>query len=658
MMKKTTGRPQPFGVVIDGTRINFSVQVPEGKSCELLLYRKGKEHPQYHFEMNEEEGIGEVRFLALEGVDAEKYEYNFLIDGKVEVDPYVKELAGREQFGKRKSDSEHSLRGRLVPPGYDWEGDRRPRLPWSEVVAYSLHVRGFTKHSSSRVQHKGTYLGLIEKIPYLKELGINQIQCMPVYEFEECGKTKINYWGYGQAYYFAPKEAYAAGDSAVRELKDMIRECHKAGIEVVLEMPFAPGISAHTAVECLRFYLLEYHADGFVVNPYNVPWEILCGDPLLKAVKLIRKDDGFQNVMRRYLKGDENMVHDVIWALRHHSAEDGMCNYITAQTGFTLWDLVSYEWKHNEDNGENNSDGPDYNYSWNCGAEGPSRKKAVLRLRNRQVRNAFQLLLTAQGTPCILAGDEFFNSQKGNNNVYCQDNEVGWVDWSRLKTDDSLFRYVKSLIAFRKAHPCLHRDEELKGLDRTACGVPDVSYHGENAWQLNAEVPSRQLGVMYSGDSEDDRCFAAYNMHWVPHTYALPSPGKKKEWRLASDPETGILEETKKLEDQQRIEVPERSIVLLVPRTTEESPDQPGKRKKSGKPAKRRSRAQRPAPDAAADAGADTEAEKQADAPAQTEREKVTGHPEEQKVTDHPEEQKAPAHPEAKTDGKDGKTEK
>lgn len=569
-MKKTTGRPQPFGVAVEENKVNFVVEVPDGKSCQLLLYKSGKNKPEQSFDMPESEGIGEVRFLAVEGIDTEEYEYNYLIDGKVTVDPYVKELSGREVFGKRKDISEHGIRGRLRYRGYEWGEDKRPNLLWNEVVAYSLHVRGFTKHSSSGVQHRGTYRGVIEKIPYLKELGINQIQCMPVYEFEECTKTKINYWGYGPAYYFAPKEAYASGERAVDELKDMVKECHKAGIEVVLETPFEAGISARMALECLRFYMIEYHVDGFVVNPYIVSWEMISEDPFLKAVKLIQKDDGFQNVMRRFLKGDENMVNDVIWALRHNSSVDGKCNYITAQTGFTLWDLVSYECKHNEANGERNTDGPDYNYSWNCGAEGTSRKKAVLALRNSQVRNAFALLLAAQGTPCILAGDEFFNSQKGNNNVYCQDNETGWLEWGRLRTDDSLFRYVKALIAFRKKHPCLHRAAELKGLDHTACGVPDVSYHGQNAWQVNSEVPSRQLGVMYSGaDVNDDECFVAYNMHWLPHIYALPFPGKDKEWCVEDDISGGFTKKQLSQGERQKIELKERSIVFLVSRPTE-----------------------------------------------------------------------------------------
>ena len=452
------------------------------------------------------------------------------------------------------------------------------------MIAYSLHVRGFTKHRSSKVPHKGTFQGVIEKIPYLKELGINQIQCMPVYEFDECAKEKLNYWGYGPAYFFAPKESYAAGRSAVHELKDMVRACHSAGIEVVLEMPFASDTAPQTALECLRFYMMEYHIDGFVVNPYAVPWDMLSNDPFLKDIKLIRKDDEFQNVMRRFLKGDENMVNDVIRELCRHSSADGKCNYITAQTGFTLWDLVSYDGKHNEANGENNADGPDYNFSWNCGAEGPSRKKAVLNLRKNQVKNALFLLLTAQGTPCLLAGDEFYNTQHGNNNVYCQDNETSWVDWSRLKSDDSLFRFVKGLIAFRKKYPCLHRKEELQGLDRCACGMPDVSWHGEHAWRVQADVASRQLGVLYAGaDTGTENCFIAYNMHWLAHTYALPSPGKDRKWCLAGDTARGMLETPEDLAEQKSIDLTFRSVSVLV-----SAPCEKKEEKKKSRPRRRK----------------------------------------------------------------------
>lgn len=564
-MRRVEGSPQPLGVTRRNGRMNFAVSVPAGKTCELLLYSMGKTEPVQVFEMTEEEGMGEVRFLAIEEFDAAQYEYNYRIGGKVCVDPFVRELARSRVFGEKPDAELHEVRGRIPEEEYDWEGDRLLRLPYHEVIAYSLHVRGFTKHTSSRVKHKGTFAGIVEKLPYLKELGINQIQCMPVYEFEEKTGTYQNYWGYGKGFYFAPKAAYSVTGHACRELKDMVKACHRSGIEVVLEMPFDAGILAQTAIECLKYYMLEYHIDGFIVNPYNVPWESLNQDPLLKGVKIIQKDDRFQNIMRRFLKGDEGMIQDVIWALQHNTKEDGKCNYITSHTGFTLNDLVSYDAKHNEANGERNSDGPDYNYSWNCGAEGPSRKRAVVELRKKQVKNAFLLLLTAQGTPCILAGDEFSNTQKGNNNVYCQDNEIAWLNWSKLKSDDSLYRYVRELIALRKKHPVLHRREPLLGMDKTSCGVPDVSYHGESAWQVPAEVSSRQLGVLYSGDGlENCECFIAYNMHWLEHSFAVPSLRKTKKWyrildTAAENPWSEVQEENQKL-----IELKERSIVFLV----------------------------------------------------------------------------------------------
>ena len=405
-------------------------------------------------------------------------------------------------------------------------------------------------------------------LPYLTELGINQIQCMPIYEFDEALGSRLNYWGYGGGYYFAPKAAYSGSGHAASELKDMVKCCHRAGIEVVLEMPFEQGIQTQTAIECLKYYMLEYHIDGFVINPYNVSWDCLTQDPLLKGTKIMQKDDGFQNTMRRFLKGDEDMVNPVIGALCLNTNANGKCNYITTHTGFTLNDLVSYEAKHNEANGERNLDGPNYNYSWNCGAEGPSRKRYIKNLRKRQIRNAFLLLLTAQGTPCLLAGDEFWNTQKGNNNVYCQDNETSWLDWGRLKRDDSLFQYVKSLIAFRKIHPALHRRFPLSGTDRSGCGLPDVSYHGENAWQAPAEVHSRQLGVLYCAAGEqEDLCFIAYNMHWLKHSFALPALPKNLEWYRVIETEKGAEEGQE--EDQKRIELQARSVVVLVGRKSD-----------------------------------------------------------------------------------------
>lgn len=563
-MREVQGQPLPLGINISGDHVNFSVAVPEGERCWLLLYRAGEEEPKERYEMTE--AIGEVRFLALEGMDPADYEYNYMIGGEVTVDPYARGLAGRDIWGKERDIQKHEVRGVLKNGRYDWEGDEPLKLPFHSIVAYSLHVRGFTKHTSSGVEKKGTFSGVVEKLPYLKDLGINQIQCMPVYEFEECGRFR-NYWGYGPAYYFAPKSAYAASGDGERELKDMVKACHKEGIEVVLEMPFTGDTSKQLMEECLRYYCLEYHIDGFLLNPYVAPMDAIHTDPILKHTKILVHDTGFQTVMRRFLKGDEGMVRDVMYWLRHQSETKEILNMITGQTGFTLRDLVSYDGKHNEANGEQNQDGPDYNYSWNCGAEGPSRKKAVTELRKNQTRNAFFLLLLAQGTPCILAGDEFGNTQKGNNNVYCQDNPVGWLDWSGLEKHPELHDFVKELIAFRKKHPVFWPEKEMTGMTYSEKGVPDVSYHGENAWRVPLEVSSRQLGVYYSGADRtgegDEDCFVAYNMHWLEHTFALPALPRGKKWYRIASTQEGILDKAEPLDDQKFAEVKERTIMIF-----------------------------------------------------------------------------------------------
>ena len=561
-MIEKTGQPLPLGVTIMGDLINFSVEAKPSRECKLLLYEKGKNIPEIILDMTEE--LGTVRYLAVSGLDPAEYEYNYLIDGAVTVDPYAKAIAGKETWGEKKEVSNHEIRGRFQKEDYDWGEDRPLEIPYYQVIAYSLHVRGYTMHSSSRVKKKGTFRGLVEKIPYLLDLGINQVHLMPVYEFEECLSYR-NYWGYGVGYYYAPKSSYAASKDAVRELKDMVKAFHKAGIEVVLEMPFTGETPKRMIEDCLRYYRMEYHIDGFIVNPLVTPMDSVNTDPILKRTKIMIHDVGFQTTMRRFLKGDEGVVSDVIYWLKRPSAEHQMFNYITNQNGFTLQDLVSYDAKHNEENGEHNQDGPEYNYSWNCGVEGETRKKAVLSLRERQIKNAYALVLLAQGTPCILAGDEFGNTQKGNNNVYCQDNPVAWLDWKKLEKQKDLHNYVKKLIALRKAHPVFCPEKEFLGIDQAKCGIPDISYHGENAWQTPSEVSSRLLGVYYSGAGlKTADCFVAYNMHWEEHKFALPALAKKKKWYKVMSTVDGVAEIPEKLESGRFIEVKARTIMVLV----------------------------------------------------------------------------------------------
>ncbi len=560
-----TGDPLPLGVKAADGKVNFAVSVPAGSSACLILYRKGETKPRKVFPMKR--ASGRVWSVALEGLDTSCYEYNYQIGDQIVVDPYAKALEGKSVWGKPCDVQQHEVRGSLSQKAFDWEGDAPLEIPYHQVVAYSLHVRGFTKHFSSGVKGKGTFQGLIEKLPYLVDLGVNQIQCMPVYEFEEC-KRYTNYWGYGEAFCFAPKSAYAASKDPVTECKEMVKACHRAGIEVVFEMPFTDKMPKQMMEECLRYYVLEYHVDGFILNPLVAPMEGILADPILGTSKIMTHQTGFQTVMRRFLKGDEGMVGDVIYWLRHSSEGEGIFNNIAGHTGFTMYDMVSYDGKHNEANGEQNQDGPDYNYSWNCGAEGPTKKKTVLELRKKQLYNAWFLLLTAQGTPCILAGDEFANTQKGNNNVYCQDNSTAWLDWRKLEKEAELHAFVKALIRIRKQYPVFAPAKEMQGLDKTRCGVPDVSYHGESAWRTPSEVYSRQLGVYYSVDDGDGEkkaaCFVAYNMHWLEHEFALPALGKNQKWYRIASTREGVLEKPIKLENQKMVPVEDRTVMLLA----------------------------------------------------------------------------------------------
>ena len=564
-MKVAQGVPLPLGVSRQKETLNFAVEVKEGKQCTLLLYRCGENVPTEKIPMKEEAGTGTVRCVMLSDFPAQAYEYNYEIDGKIVTDPYAKGIAGRERWNDQADFTPHQVRGKLPQKEeYPWEDDCPLRIPEEEVIAYSLHVRGFTRHSSSKVKKKGTFRGVMEKLPYLKELGINQIQCMPVYEFEERGR-KVNYWGYGEGFFFAPKAAYAADHDAQKELKELVKTCHREGIEVVLDFPFTAQTRFQIVEDCLRYYVMEYHVDGFLLNPYQVSVEFLRRDPVLSGTKLLIKDESFQNTMRRFLKGDEGMIASVAEQFRKKTSVSGSCNYITNHTGFTLEDLVSYDAKHNEANGEQNQDGPDYNYSWNCGVEGKTRKKQIVKLRQGQKRNAMFLLMTAQGTPCLLAGDEFGNSQGGNNNVYFQDNETGWVDWSRLEREKSFFHYVKELIVFRKKHGILHQKEALTGTDRSGSGIPDISYHGEAAWQIQQEASSRQLGILYSGSpKKESNCFLLYNMHWIAHSFALPALPKDQAWYQVMSTEEGFYEQPLLIEGKRSIILEGRSVAAFV----------------------------------------------------------------------------------------------
>ena len=610
------GQPYPLGATLKSSGVNFSMVNSSQEECGLILYHKKSEQIQkIPFEKNHR--IGNISCFFVEGLSIEEYEYNFYISDESIVDPYAKYIIGNEVW-RQAQDKPISLRGGFYQSQFDWQKTRPLHIPYHESILYCLHVRSFTMHSSSKVKHKGTFEGLIEKIPYLKELGITAVELMPAYEFEECEQekdqqtieyqikhydeplpnkgeekadTKLNYWGYKEAYYFAPKASYSASGNPINSFKSMVREFHKNGMEVIMQFYFPNHIKQGYILEILKHWVLEYRIDGIHLKGNRLPVTLLATEPLFANTKIMCEDfsladiypeqespiyknlgyyrDEFMYDMRKFLKGDADMLKGFQYHMRNHNPKCGVINYITNYYGFTLNDLVSYDRKHNETNGEHNQDGTDYNYSWNCGIEGPTRKKAIVKLRRKQMKNAISFLMTAQGTPLLLSGDEFGNSQNGNNNCYCIDNETSWLDWRLVKRNQEFFEFVKSMIQFRKSHPILHTQEELTMTDRLGYGCPDLSYHGEEAWKVDLSNYNRHIAMMYCGryarkdnKSEDDMIYIAYNMHWESHQFALPSLQGGYRWEVVND--TDSPEDEMTIVNQ--VEVKPRSVKILIGR--------------------------------------------------------------------------------------------
>ena len=698
-LDRRTGRPYPLGVTIEGGTINFSAVMKDGEDCGLILYDK-KSRKEHRIPFTKEDRHGSVFCMAVSGIDTDKTLYNFYDGKEVFTDPYVKSLQGRRRWGN----PEPFQAGRLEQAPYDWGGDKPLKIPYEQSILYCLNVRAFTRHKSSGVVYKGTFAGIAEKIPYLKELGITAIELMPVYEFDELenieeitpfvaeyqdqeaagrrtagcraaetagesipakkiaaekieiekiaaekmaggsitgepedgeARRKIveapeaetalrkasgypvlqirreeryNCWGYKESFYFSPKQAFSASEDVQKELKDLVRQLHAHGIEVILQFYFPPRVAHGLILDVLRYWVLEYHIDGIHLKGENLPLLAVAEDPLLTETKLFYYDfpwdqihqikygehgpeasgyrhlavykDDYMYGIRRFLKGDEGMLSEFLEHQRRNPAHGGRINYITNYYGFSLMDMVSYDRKHNEANGEKNTDGMDYNASWNCGVEGPSRKKAVQELRLRQMKNALTMLFLSQGTPLIYSGDEFANTRYGNNNPYCQDNETGWVKWNMTGMGKEVFSYLKSLIRLKKGHPILRSSREMRNWDHISCGYPDLSYHGQEAWRPDLQIHSRFAGVMYCGsytkeqEREDDFFYIAYNMHWMPYTFALPKLPKGMKWHLLADTgsSTEIREEEPAAceEGQQFAAMEERRIQIYISKKIEE----------------------------------------------------------------------------------------
>jgi len=597
----TKGNPYPNGVSVlkDGS-LNVVAAMNE-KECGIIVYAGNKE---YKIPFDDSCRIGNLYCVNISGIDnRESYEYCFYDGEKIFVDSYAKRVVGNEQYGKLAK----KLRGAFYQEAFDWEGDKPLCTPYSDSLIYQMHVRGFTKHSSSGVVNKGNFEGVVEKIPYLQELGITAVELLPSYEFLELEEKIIlderipmayqdtepvlNYWGYKDGYYFAPKSAYAAGKNPVTSFKRMVKELHKAGIEVIMQFYFPNEVSKSLIMDVLRFWVCEYHVDGFHLKGDRIPNDMAAMDPMLKETKLIyygfptgeiygtkapvyknlaQCTDEYMYDMRKFLKSDERMMGKILYHLKVNPKDQAVIHYITESNGFTLHDLVSYDRKHNEDNGENNLDGNPYNASWNCGAEGKTKKKPVLELRLKQMKNAFLLNLFAQSTPMILAGDEFANSQKGNNNAYCQDNLISWLNWDDIDKNIELHSFVKDVITFRKEHALLHKYKEYTMLDEAICGYPDLSYHSEEPWKCSYDDLTRHFGMMYCGNYSDDEAekdtfiYLAVNMHWIPHEFALPKLPDGMKWHLVYDTDLNVNRMNKELKKQDSFTVNERSIHVLL----------------------------------------------------------------------------------------------
>ena len=626
--------------------VNFTIHTCGGTSCELLLFHRAQEEPFAVIPFPDAYKIGDVYSMIVYGLNIEEFEYAYRVDGpyrpekgllfdknNILLDPYAKAVAGQRTWGIRW---DHNYHARVVRDRFDWGDTPQSKKELCDLIIYELHVRDFTHHPSSGVRHRGTFSGLMEKIPYLKELGINAVELMPIFEFDETmnsrtvdGKQLLECWGYNTVGFFAPNSSYAAANEHNQEgteFKTLIRELHANGIEVILDVVFnhtAEGnekgktisfkgldnniyymltpdgnyynfsgcgntlncnhpVVQQLILECLRYWTINYRVDGFRFDlasilgrnedgsPMNNPplLRTLANDPILSNVKLIAEawDAGglyqvgsfpasgrwaewngrYRDALRSFLKGECWNAWDAAWSIsgsgdlyggfydhnhNNYAGYNSCVNFLTCHDGFTLYDLYSYNEKHNEANGWNNTDGADDNRSWNCGVEGDTDDPEVLALRSRMIRNACAVLMCSRGTPMFLSGDEFGNTKFGNNNSYCQDNITSWLDWRMLEKNKDLFEFFKFMIAFRKQHPVIH-----KQLPTSVCGMDPIHTHNVNADQTDIPRDARTFCVSFAGydkkKGHDDLIYIAVNTFWEDVTITLPDLHGRGAWHL------------------------------------------------------------------------------------------------------------------------------
>ncbi len=669
-----------YGACVASNGVSFTINSHGATRCTLLLFKPQAPKPYARIPFPDSYRIGDTYSMLVFDIKPDEFEYAFSFDGPYEpakgllfneenvlLDPYSRAVTGQRKWGEKpEGGKDFEYRARVVKSNFDWGNIKQLEQPFEDLVIYETHVRGYTKDKSSGVSAPGTFAGLKDKIPYLKDLGINAVELMPIFEFDEMESARVvdgvqlyNYWGYNTVSFFAPNTSYAFNEEHNHEgdeLKSLIKALKENGIEVILDVVFnhtaegnemGPCFSfkgidnnvyymltpdAHYynfsgcgnvmncnhpvvrsfIIDCLRHWAIEYRVDGFrfdlasilgrdqngapMANPPIL--ESLAFDPVLGKMKLIAEawDAGglyqvgsfpswnrwaewngrYRDDMRSFLKGDDGMAGNAITRItgsrdlyspesRGHKAS---VNFMTCHDGFTLYDLYSYNEKHNEKNGWNNTDGDNNGHSWNCGAEGETDDPNVNGLRRRLIKNAFAALLCSRGPAMFFAGDEFCNTQFGNNNAYCQDNIISWLDWSRLEEFKEIHDFVRHMIQFRKEHPILRKMTKL-----SSCQFPEISVHNGTPFNASTDYKTKLIGIMYAGrneeDTEDDIVFYCMNAYWEPLVMQLPVLPNGKHWHVDTNTNAEYFDGedfTAKTEllGVNTIRVPARTTIILV----------------------------------------------------------------------------------------------
>ena len=617
----TEGDYERFGVKRENHGAIFTFEAGKDQTCAVVFYDDAF-HVTEKVAVPGEFYTGNVRSVRICGLKTKKIYYNYEIDGEIVTDPYATAIVGREQWNdSSRQEKNYQIYGCSEEISYHFRCGTQPEIAKSDMIMYKLHVRGFSMDAGMRGREKGTFAAIEKQIPRLKELGVTTVELMPSYEFEELEFPKqealpdylpfheeleasrkkteaigLNYWGYKKGFYFAPKASYSKGKNAAAEFKQLVDRMHENQLECVMEFYFEADENQNRILDILRYWRKEYRVDGFHLIGENLPLLAIAQDPFLKRTKIFapsypeqlwKQKEAYPHLYiynEEYLFAGRKLINHQGGSLAEFCNQQkkqnemiGFVNFMSNHNGFTLADVFAYNEKHNEENGEKNADGIDYNYSQNCGVEGKTSKAYVKELRKKCLRMALAMEFLGQGVPLIMAGDEAGNSQRGNNNAYCQDNKIGWVNWKNREYGEELAVFIRSLAAFRREHPVIRQEKPMQFQDYRHKGCPDISYHSENAWLNGVSGADMALGILYNGNyakkiskagmTDDDYVYVGYNFHESIKQLALPKlPGKKK-WYLVMDTnraKNAFVQETEPAEDQQKVVVNPQSIIILL----------------------------------------------------------------------------------------------